>query len=125
MREREEDTVAVATAVGRHAGGRGSACSGRGRSEVQREGMATLLCSLSLGRKTYIHEVQGHYGPVAWAGPPLSIQRFSFFLLFFPSPCCYAAIFLNGMASPQPHLIMPRRRLSGWKGVKLHASSPL
>jgi hypothetical protein len=81
MREREEEAVAVATAVGRQAGGRGSACSGRGRCEVQREGMATLLCSLSLGRKTYIHEVQGHYGPVAWAGPPLSIQRFSFFLL--------------------------------------------
>jgi hypothetical protein len=81
MRGREEEAAAVATAVGRRTGGRGGACSGCGQSEAQREGMATLLCSLSLGRKTYIREVQGHYGPIAWAGPPLSFQRFSFFLL--------------------------------------------
>jgi hypothetical protein len=43
--------------------------------------MVALLCSLSLGRKTYIREVHGHYGSVAWAGPPISFQHFPFFFL--------------------------------------------
>jgi hypothetical protein len=75
----------VAAAGGRQAGGRGGAYSACGRSEGWREGMAALLCSLTLGRKTYIREVQGHYGPIAWVRPPLSFQCFSFFLLSFPS----------------------------------------
>jgi hypothetical protein len=73
----------VAAAGGRQAGERGGACSGCGWSEGRREGMVALLCSLSLGRKTYIHEMQGHYGLVASAGLPLSFQSFSFFLLSF------------------------------------------
>jgi hypothetical protein len=67
--------------------------------------MVALLCSLSLGRKTYIREVHGHYGSVAWAGPPLSFQHFpffSFFLSFSMLLCCY---FLQwyGIASASPY----------------------
>jgi hypothetical protein len=83
--------VAVAAAGGNQTGGRGSACSGCDQSEGWREGMVVLLCSLSLGRKTYTREVQGHYGSIAWAGPPLSFQYFSFFffLSFSMLLCCY------------------------------------
>jgi hypothetical protein len=71
----------------------GSACSCCGRSEGQREAMVVLMCLSA--RKTYIREVQGHYGPVAGLGLLFPFNIFSFFL----SPCCYASIFFNGMAS--------------------------
>jgi hypothetical protein len=92
MQGRDGDAAAVAAAGESQAGGRDGACSGCGWSEGWREGMVVLLCSLSLGRKTYTHEVQGHYGPVAWAGPPLSFQHFSFLLLlsFSMLLCCYS-----------------------------------
>jgi hypothetical protein len=61
-------------------GGGGSACSGCGRSEGQSEAMVVLMCLSA--RKTYIREVQGHYGPVAGLGLlfPFNIFLFFFFL---------------------------------------------
>jgi hypothetical protein len=109
----------VATAGGRQAGGRSGACSGFDQIEEWREGMAALLCSLSLDRKTYICEVEGHYRPVAWARPPLSFQCFLFFLSFSMLLCCYLLQWYYVVSTSPYHA---RHRLSDWKGVKPHAS---
>jgi hypothetical protein len=94
-------------------GGGGSACSGCGRSEGQSEAMVVLMCLSA--RKTYIREVQGHYGPVAGLG---LLFPFNIFLFFFLSPCCYASIFFNGM--PSSCLLLSRLGVAyaiGWGEV--------
>jgi hypothetical protein len=94
----------VATAGGRQAGGRSGACSGFDQIEEWREGMAALLCSLSLDRKTYICEVEGHYRPVAWARPPLSFQCF----LFFSFLLHVAMLLSSSMVLRRLHLALSR-----------------
>jgi hypothetical protein len=73
-------------------------------------------CVRQPGKSTYVR-CRGIMGPLlGWASSFLS----TFFSLFFPSPCCYAAMFFNSMASP--HLITLRHHLSDWKGLKRCAS---
>jgi hypothetical protein len=91
-------------------GGGGSACSGCGRSEGQSEAMVVLMCLSA--RKTYIREVQGHYGPVAGLG---LLFPFNIFLFFsFSMLLCF--YFLQWYAIVLPPLITPRRCLCDWMG---------
>jgi hypothetical protein len=93
----------VAVAGGRRAGEGGRTCSSCSWSEgaERRNGGASVF----VFQKNLHTEVQGHYGAVAGLGLIFLFNAFLFlFLPFFPSPCCYAAIFFNGVMSPRPAL---------------------